>query len=121
MDIIVTTPTELRSIIDEALREALPRYVAQQTPQTAAPQDKEELSITEAVDYLASQGVSLKRATLYSFACRKEMPYAKVGNRIVFRRSELRRWLDKRTVHHRDVAAQAATYIACHRTAPSSQ
>ncbi len=54
----------------------------------ASKESKDLLTIEEACDYLG-----MKKATLYSMNCRRQIPFTKVLGKVYYRKSALEQWL----------------------------
>jgi len=79
-EVVVISPSELRSMIQECVRNA----IAETKEQRPKP-DKELLNIKEAAELL-----KLSPGTVYKMVSAKELPYSKPRNgRLYFKRSEL--------------------------------
>lgn len=81
--IIVTTPEELKTLIDASVRSALSdhRPVQQSGPY---------LGIDEAAAYL-----NLKKQTLYGFTSNRSIPFIKRAKRLLFLKADLDSWLSE--------------------------
>ncbi len=109
--IILTTPTELQAIVGQAVEAIIPRLAEhQKNCDTRKP--KENLSLTEAVDFLTELGVSITRSTLYNLTFSGRIPYRKIGRRNVFSRQELLQWVEEKTHHVEDESAEMRQRIA---------
>jgi len=54
---------------------------------------EEPLTINQAVRFLG-----LRKGTIYNLVCRKAIPHYKLGNRILFRESDLEAWFQSKRV-----------------------
>lgn len=93
---IVVTPVQLRNLIDESIRNILPKLAAFRRKNK--PIETDGLSIDNAVRFFADQGIPTTKQNLYNLVFKKEIPYCKVGRRVVFSRKELLQWIESRTV-----------------------
>lgn len=93
---IVVTPVQLRNLIDESIRNILPKLAAFRRKNE--PIETDGLSIDNAVRFFADQGIPTTKQNLYNLVFKKEIPYCKVGRRVVFSRKELLQWIESRTV-----------------------
>jgi excisionase family DNA binding protein len=82
-DIILTTPNELRALIQTSIREA----ISESSTEKNRPL-KEILTISEASEYL-----NLAKQTLYGFTSKNEIPFLKRGKKLYFQKGDLDRWL----------------------------
>lgn len=94
--VIVVTPVQLRNLIDESIRNILPKLAAFRRKNE--PIETDGLSIDNAVRFFADQGIPTTKQNLYNLVFKKEIPYCKVGRRVVFSRKELLQWIESRTV-----------------------
>lgn len=56
------------------------------------------LKIDQALNFLSLQGWPTTKQTIYNLVFKKEIPYRKVGRRVIFSRKELLQWIESRTV-----------------------
>lgn len=82
--VIVTTPEQLESLIQNSVR----KVFTSQTQQVQNPLLDRLLSINEAAAFL-----SLSRQTLYGFTSKELIPFIKKGKKLYFQQSELEKWL----------------------------
>lgn len=85
MQVIVTTPDELRAMILTVVNEALSKH---ESPRKSA---NVPLSMEEAAEYL-----KIPKSTLYQLTSKRLIPFSKAGRRSIFRESELENWLHNR-------------------------
>lgn len=110
-NIIVTTPDQLMTIVGQAVEAIIPR-LAEHQKQMSASKPKENLSLPEAMEFLAEMGVPTTRSNLYNLTFRGKIPYRKIGRKIVFSRQELLQWVERRTLHVEDESAEMRQRIA---------
>ena len=55
------------------------------------------MNVSEAVCFLSELGMPTTKKTLYQFTHTKNIPYRKIGRRIIFSRKELLQWIESRT------------------------
>lgn len=108
--IIITSPAQLQTIIDEAVNAILPKLADFRRKNESVETDG--MNIDAAVCFLAEQGIPTTRATLYNLVYKEAIPYKKFGRRTVFSKRELRAWIESRTVHREDRRTAAALRIA---------
>ncbi len=94
--VIVVTPVQLRNLIDESIRDILPKLA--DFRRKNEPVETDGLSIDDAVRFFANQGIPTTKQNLYNLVFKKEIPYRKVGRRVIFSRKELLQWIESRTV-----------------------
>lgn len=85
--VIVVTPVQLRNLIDESIRDILPKLA--DFRRKNEPVETDGLSIDDAVRFFANQGIPTTKQNLYNLVFKKEIPYRKVGRRVIFSRKEL--------------------------------
>jgi len=83
--IILTTPTELESIVAKAVQLALGHI--KPTPKS------DFLSIEEAAEFL-----NLAKNTLYGMVSKKKIPFYKRGKKLYFKTFELQEWIGSQKV-----------------------
>jgi hypothetical protein len=102
--IIVTTPKELRAIVNEAIAEFLPKtQIKESSP--------DSLTLNSAIDLLKENGYPTSKAKIYKLTSLEEMPHLKYGNKLLFSRKELLQWAvdqTKRVGNHSKVALTLA-------------
>ncbi|MDR1919022.1 MAG: helix-turn-helix domain-containing protein [Tannerellaceae bacterium] len=104
MDIILTTPDNLRALIQEAVKEAMPQKVEEKNlPDT--------ITLETAVALLEEYGFPTSKGKIYKLTSSGEMPFRKYGRKLVFSRKELIAWAESRTKRKND-RAEAALRIA---------
>ena len=109
--IILTTPAELQAIVGQAVEAIIPR-LADYRQRTAERKPSDNLSLAEAIDYLAELGAPATRSSIYNLTFRGQIPYRKIGRRTVFSRRELAEWVESRTRRPNESKAEAARLIA---------
>ena len=102
--IIVTTPEELKAIVNEAIAEFLPKTKIKES-------SPDSLTLNSAIDLLKENGYPTSKAKIYKLTSSGEMTHLKYGNKLVFSRKELLQWAmsqTKRVGNHSDVALTLA-------------
>jgi hypothetical protein len=93
MNIIVTTPDELRSIIKEAVREAV-----KETGHVVETKNlPDNITLKTAIEVLKEHGYPTSKGKIYKLTSSGEMPFRKYGNKLVFSRKGLITWAESRT------------------------
>ena len=87
--IIITTPAELRSIVADEVAAILPKLA--DFRRKNEPVEIDNLSVEEAVRFIAEQGIPTTRSTIYNWVFLKKIPFKKIGRRTVFSKKELQR------------------------------
>jgi len=88
--IIVTTPEELRAIVNEAIAEFLPKTSMKESP-------PDSITLDSAINLLKENGYPTSKAKIYKLTSSEEMPHLKYGNKLVFSRKELLQWAVSQT------------------------
>lgn len=109
--IILTTPAELQAIVGQAVEAIIPR-LADYRQRTAERKPSDNLSLAEAIDYLAELGAPVTRSSIYNLTFRGQIPHRKIGRRTVFSRRELAEWVESRTRRPEEAKAEATRLIA---------
>jgi len=102
--IIVTTPEELRAIVNEAIAEFLPKTQLKEIK-------SDHISLDTAIELLAENGYPTSKAKIYKLTSSEDMPHLKYGNKLIFSRKELLGWAvshTKRIGNHSEVALTLA-------------
>ena len=110
-NIIVTTPDQLQTIVGQAVEAIIPKLAEHQKLMSAR-KPKENLTPTEAVEFLTELGFTTTRSNLYNLTFRGQIPYRKIGRRNVFSRQELLQWVEEKTHHVEDESAEMRQRIA---------
>lgn len=90
--IIITTPAELRSIVADEVAAILPKLA--DFRRKNEPVEIDNLSVEEAVRFIAEQGIPTTRSTIYNWVFLKKIPFKKIGRRTVFSKKELLAWIE---------------------------
>lgn len=84
--IIVTTPNELQTLIQNAVNVAVQQI---SLPQKIDPLPMSSfMAIEQACTYL-----NIAKPTLYGYVCNRSIPYIKKGKKLYFEKKELDTWL----------------------------
>ena len=86
MQIVVTSAEELKAIIRDVLSE--------QAEPTATGVLSDNISLNSAIELLKELGYPTSKAKIYKLTSTGAMPCRKYGNRLVFSREELLKWVD---------------------------
>lgn len=108
--VIVTTPAQLQTIINDAVAAILPKLA--DFRRKNEPVETDGMNVEDAARFMTEQGIPTTRATLYSLICREAIPYKKFGRRVVFSKKELLAWIESRTEHREDRRAAAVLRLA---------
>jgi excisionase family DNA binding protein len=84
--IILTTQSELESLINLSVRKA----ISEQADQNLNQEQDKIFSIQEASLFL-----NLAKQTLYGFTSKNEIPFLKRGKKLYFRKWDLEKWLSE--------------------------
>ena len=108
--IIVTTPAQLQTIINEAVNAILPKLADYRRKNE--PVETDGMSADTAARFITEQGIPTTRAALYNLVYKEAIPYKKFGRRTVFSKRELLAWIESRTVTRESRNAEASRRLA---------
>lgn len=86
MQIVVTSAEELKAIIRDVLSE--------QTEPTATGVQSDNINLSKAIELLNEWGYPTSKAKIYKLTSTGAMPCRKYGNKLIFSREELLKWVD---------------------------
>lgn len=86
MQIVVTSAEELKAIIRDVLSE--------QTELTVTGGQSDNINLSRAIKLLTEWGYPTSKAKIYKLTSTDAMPYRKYGNKLIFSRVELLKWVD---------------------------
>lgn len=86
MQIVVTSAEELKAIIRDVLSE--------QTEPTATGVQSDNINLSKAIVLLNEWGYPTSKAKIYKLTSTGAMPCRKYGNKLIFSREELLKWVD---------------------------
>lgn len=86
MQIVVTSAEELKAIIRDVLSE--------QTEPTATGVQSDNINLSKAIELLNEWGYPTSKAKIYKLTSMGAMPCRKYGNKLIFSREELLKWVD---------------------------
>ena len=92
--IILTTPDELRAIINEAVSGVMPKQTIQSEIDT--------MSLNDTLDLLVEHGYPTSRAKMYKLTALGTIPCRTYGKKLVFSRKEVLAWAENQTKPKRD-------------------
>jgi hypothetical protein len=84
---IFTTPEELRSIVHQAVADAL--------KQEKTPPPPERMPVQKLVEYMTERGYITTAATIYNYVYKNKIPFDKVNRKLIFERKQIDVWLTK--------------------------
>lgn len=93
MTLNVVSADELQAVIKQTVEETI-KEVFNQIKQGKIVEPKEAMNIDELVTYLSQVGVPLTKQTIHTHTHQKTIPHYKLGARLMFRRTEIDKWLD---------------------------
>jgi predicted DNA-binding transcriptional regulator AlpA len=99
--IILTTPDELRAIINEAVLGVIPKNAAQSEIDT--------MSLNDTLDLLVEHGYQTSRAKMYKLTALGTIPCRTYGKKLVFSRKEVLAWAENQTKPKRDKSELSLT------------
>lgn len=86
MQIVVTSAEELKAIIRDVLSE--------QTEPTATGVQSDNINLSKAIELLNELGYPTSKAKIYKLTSTGAIPCRKYGNKLIFSRVELLKWVD---------------------------
>lgn len=86
MELIVTTPEQLKAIVNEAFFEFLPHL---HEPKPVS----ERMPIGEIVQYMGNKGFITTKTSVYTLVSQGRIPYEKVNGKLIFSRANIDGWL----------------------------
>ena len=84
-NLIVTTPEQLASLIDQSVRKAL----AEHTPKSSF-LDDQPINIDEAAAFIKKP-----KSTVYQLTSTRKIPFNKVGKQLLFFKKDLLAWIEE--------------------------
>jgi hypothetical protein len=105
-NIILTTPEELKAIVQDAVSGLLSKSPVKEEslPDT--------ITLATALDLLVEHGYPTSRAKVYKLTSAGAMPHRKYGNKLVFSRKELLQWAQGNTRQVGDLGSVASAIAA---------
>jgi excisionase family DNA binding protein len=85
--IIITTPAELESLINDSVRKAISEQNG--ITQTKTDNSPQLLTVEQACEFL-----NLAKQTLYGFTSKRLIPFLKRGKKLYFKKTELEEWVN---------------------------
>ncbi len=85
--IIITTPAELESLINDSVKKAI-------LEQKGISQTKTEITAQLLTVEQACEFLNLAKQTLYGFTSKRIIPFLKRGKKLYFKKSELEEWVN---------------------------
>lgn len=86
MQIVITSTEELKAIIRDVLSE--------QTEPIATGVQSDNINLSKAIELLNEWGYPTSKAKIYKLTSTGAMPCRKYGNKLIFSREELLKWVD---------------------------
>lgn len=86
MQIVVTSAEELKAIIRDVLSE--------QTEPTVTGGQSDNINLNRAIELLTEWGYPTSKAKVYKLTSTGALPCRKYGNKLIFSRVELLKWVD---------------------------
>lgn len=106
--LVLMAEDQIRQLIGKVIHEELTKHtISQEPPRTTS----DKVSIDEAVCHLKEEGFPLKKSSVYKLTHRDEIPYQKIGKRLIFSRSALTAWVAEK-VETREARSDAALNLA---------
>lgn len=93
---IIITPEQLGEVLERAMLGALEKFKANSQDRDSRKELPENLSVEQAMQYLAEIGCPAAKGQIYNLTHRGEIPCYRYGSRLIFKRSELLKWAESR-------------------------
>ena len=90
LNIIVTTPEELRAIVSEAVSGILPKQASTQPL-------IDTMTLNDTLELLKEHGYPTSKAKIYKLTSTGKIPCKTYGNKLVFSRKEILLWAENQT------------------------
>ena len=103
--IIVTTPDELRSLIEEIFTRSCKKV------ENLEKSSAEHMTLEDAMIFLKGNGFPTSKAKLYRLTSKNEIPHRKYGNKLVFSRKQLMDWALKNAPNMTDHTEDIVSFI----------
>ena len=103
--IVLTTPEELRAIVNEAVSGIMSKPVSNQSL-------IDTIALNDALELLKEHGYPTSKAKMYKLTSAGTIPCKTYGKKLVFSRKELLAWAENQTKPKRDVSETSLT-LAC--------
>lgn len=104
-EIIITTPEELRTLIEEAVKSSV------RPPKQPQAEPPDTITLSVALDILREHGYPTSKGKIYKLTSSNHLPHRKYGNKLVFSRRELLAWAESQT-HIKSDRSEAVLEIA---------
>jgi hypothetical protein len=91
-EIIITTPEQLRTLIEEAVRSTLHPSQIKQTKESP-----DTITLAAALELLSENGYPTSKGKIYKLTSANQLPHRKYGNKLVFSRRGLLEWAESQT------------------------
>lgn len=104
-EIIITTPEELRSLIEEAVKTSV------RPPENPKSEQPDTITLSVALEILREHGYPTSKGKIYKLTSANLLPHRKYGNKLVFSRRELLAWAEYQT-HIKSDHSEAVLAIA---------
>lgn len=103
-EIILTTPDELRMLIENAVKTSIRPLKQVELPDT--------ITITAALELLRENGYPTSKGKIYKLTSANLLPHRKYGNKLVFSRRDLLSWAESQTCMKPDYRSEAVLELA---------
>lgn len=104
-EIIITTPEELRTLIEEAVKSSV------RPPKLQQAEPPDTITLSAALDILREHGYPTSKGKIYKLTSANLLPHRKYGNKLVFSRRDLLAWAESQT-HIKSDRSEAVLAIA---------
>ena len=104
-EIIITTPEELRTLIEEAVKSSI------RQPQKQSTELPDTVTLADAIEILREHGYPTSKGKIYKLTSANLLPHRKYGHKLVFSRRDLLAWAESQT-HIKPDRSKAVLEIA---------
>ncbi len=91
-ELIITTPEQLRTLIEEAVRSSM-----HSPPVGQAKEPPDTITLATALELLGENGYPTSKGKIYKLTSANQLPHRKYGNKLVFSRRDLLAWAESQT------------------------
>ena len=109
--IIVTTPDELRALIEDVLTSYGEKLKAGKSEKSSS----EHMTLEDSMQFLKENGFPTSKAKMYRLTSQNKIPHLKYGNKLVFSKKQLMAWVLNDSVDMKDHSDDAAELAALAR------
>lgn len=103
----------LPEAVEHLIKQVENLTVTLEREKTEVPSIKEVLDAREALDYLHELGYKIRLSSLYKLCSKsRAIPHSKLANKLVFRRTELEKWVENQSTKKQIINQSAVSSSA---------